>query len=777
MSSTELTVREGMTGQEMRDYYLAKTRQSLQEWEAEHGTISDKPPFDLDSDGPSSFTITREVAARIQLRNQIEVFAEEAKVSTAGVRENQNVLCPWDHRYRINEYMFALMAEAQTRLVKELQTERMSSIPQIPLETIRERLGMSVEVIEEIFDRPLEQVVELVRSVPVRAVGGEVRANTARFTDLMSRIYAAHGLPVLLTEDPHCRDSSNIYLWSFLVFALGLSGGDYFTSSHGAPQKQSDKILAPDGAQFLPDKYARIVDHLFDILHEIENGEGFTIRLAARRDPLLIRRLSYARLARLYGDYLRTGPASATALSKIKTAIHQGLRLTLDFFGGSGYKSLHAIFRELEIEGVFQDGYLRTEEDPFFHNIGFRVARKKDGSGLEVVHDSVDASVPTVVLSCQYDQLLQSAPVGRMVFNVDPDADRFVVGQVLPRAEAEALQHLGIAHIPLGEERLFAILSPNQFFLLLADNDRLVALEDGTWKDTNPFDVHTYVSALAWDEWAEFHGIPVVRVPVGFKEIAAIVRQVEEQLVEADGGEVTVVAEAGQEVRLGARPKLHHAGEESGGKIGGPSRPIPNVLGQQILAVREKSSGEACVSAVSLAAALYLAGGADDPEAMYLHRRLAKVFEESGVKNPMEYRGDIVHYNEAIFDPAELALAKKQGIAERVVFNAWFEQLARSLAEGTASLEQVRSTLSQALPGLTELWADLESITVWSDGLQFWFADGNSRGIRDICIRPSGTDAKTKIYFDGTNKEAMAEVFEQHLLTFRPPHASGSTGA
>ena len=768
-SSPPAEVREGMTGQEMREYYIEMTRRSLREWETANWEIHKSPPFDLEGDSASSFTITKEIAERINLRNQIEVFAEEAKVSTAGVRENQNVLCPWDHRFRINEYMFALMAEAQTRLVKELQAERIASLPPVDVETVRERLGMGVDVVEEIFDRPLDEVIELVKSVPVRAVGGEVRANTARFTDLMSRIYAAHGLPVLLTEDPHCKDSSNIYLWSFLVFALGLSGGDYFTSSHGAPQKQSDKILAPDGAQFLPDKYARIVDHLFDILKEIESGQGFTIHLAARDDKHLIRRLSYTRLARLYGDYLRTGPASPVALSKIKKAIHQGLRLTLDFFGGSGYKSLHAIFRELEIDGVFKDGYLRTEEDSFFHNIGFRVGKKKDGSGLEVVHDSVDASVPAVVESCNYDEILKDTPVGRMVFNVDPDADRFVVGQVLPKEEAQALEDLGIAYIKVGPERIFAILSPNQFFLLLAENDRLVAIEDGTWKDTNPFDIHTYVSALAWDEWAEFHKIPVVRVPVGFKEIAAIVRQVEEQLAEAEGGSITARAEAGQEIELGARPKLHHAGEESGGKIGGPVKLIPNVLGQQILAVREKSSGEACVSAVSLAANLYLAGGEENPEAMYLHRLLARVFKESNVQNPMESRGDIVHYNEAIFDPAELAEAKKKGIAERVVFNAYFETLARRLRDGTSSLDETKAELTAAMPGLGELWDALESITIWSDGLQFWFAKNNSKGIRDMCIRPSGTDAKTKIYFDGTDKRAMVEVFENHLLNFRPP--------
>ena len=768
MSSAQLTVSQNMTGQEMREYYIEKTRQSLKEWEAANWSISSEPPFDLESDDASSFTFTAEIAQKINLRDQIETFAEEAKVSTAGVRENQNVLCSWDHRFRINEYMFCLMAEAQTRLVKELQAERMASIEEVSAEVIRERLGDGVETVEEIFGRPLDEVIKLVRSVPVRAVGGEVRSNTPRFTELMSRIYAGHGLPVLLTEDPHCKDTSNIYIWSFLVFCLGLSGGDYFTSSHGAPQKQSDKILAPDGAQFLPPLYARIVDHLYDILEQIENGGGFTVNLAARNDENLIRTLSYKRMAKLYGDYLRTGPASETAVAKIQKAVNQGLRLNLDFFGGSGYKTLDAVFQDLGIAGAFEGGYIRTEEDNFFHNIGFRVAQKKDGSGLEVVHDSVDASVPGVVRSANYEELLAETPVGRMVFNVDPDADRFVVGQVLPTEEEEALKALGISYLTLGPKRIFAILSPNQFFLLLAENDRLVSLEDGSWDKTNAFDIHTYVSALAWDEWAEFHKIPVVRVPVGFKEIAAIVRQVEEQMLTAKGGDVTVTAEAGQSVNLGPKPKLHHAGEESGGKIGGPVCPIPNILGQQIVAVREKSSGEAGVSAVSLAAALYLNGGQEDPSKMFLHRMLADVFKNSGVKNPMEYRGDIIHYNEAIFDPKELAAAKKAGIAERVEFNAWFEALARKIEGQPSALGEVQEALSAAIPGLKDFWADLEDITIWSDGLQFWFKEDNGRGIRSMCVRPSGTDAKTKIYFDGTDKVSMMDVFAKHLQNFQP---------
>ncbi len=765
MAQTTTKVHPEMTGQEMREYYLHQTLRSLADWEGDNFPVRENPPFALESERASEYLITPEWARQIGLRAQVEAFAEEAKVSTAGVRENQNVICSWDHRYRINEYIVALMAEALARLAKELQAERRQQLQPLPVDRVRRKLGEEVcQIIEEIFERPLEQVVEAVMATPFRIVGGEVRANTPRYVTLMSRIYAAHGLPVLLTEAPDGSDTSNIYMWSFLTFLLGLSGGDYFTSSHGAPQKQSDKILAPDGAQYLPDLYARIVGHLFGILEQIES-DGFTIRLSGGDDPKLMRTLSYSRVARLYAAYLRTGPAGPKALATMSEAVAQGLRLKMDFFGGSGYKTLHAVLEELGIAQVFEGGYLRAEEDSFFHNVGFRVALKKDGSGYEVVHDGVDASVPAVVRSAGYHTLLKDDSCGQIVFNVDPDADRFVAGQVVAGSELDNLDRLGVEHLPIGENRHFAIYSPNQFFLMLAEADRAMAVEEGTWSTVANFNIHSYVSACAWDEWAAFYDVPVVRVPVGFKEIAAVCRQVEAAYDQDPEGSVEVSDALGQTLTLGRRPKLHHAGEESGGKIGGPREPLFNVLGQKMLAVREKSGGEAVISAVVLASRLFLRADGK-PEQLYLHDYLEEIFEQCRIRDRMEYRGDIIHYNEAIFDPVQLARAKKAGIAERMAFNGYFRRLATGLKEGRISLEQAKTLLQEALPGMAREWRNLERIDLWPDGLQFWF-EGSGK-VRDICIRPSGTDAKTKIYFDGTDKPYLISLFADHLRDFQP---------
>lgn len=764
-----------MTPAQMHSYYVEQTDRSLSDWEKANWSVRKNPPFQLNDSHAQSLTITPELAKRLDLRKQVDAFAAEAKVSTAGIRENQNVNCPWDHRYRVNEYLLALVTEALSQILPDMHREHIASLPPTDLKEVRNKLGSdNVAQIEAIFGLPLEKCVELARTQPLRIVGGEVRSNTPAFVSLTSRIYAAHGQHVFLTEDLHNGDTSTIFLWSFLTYLLGLSGGDYYTSSHGAPQKQSDKILGPDGSQYLPPQYDKIVAKMYDILGKCET-EGYTINLAPADSPLIHHSLNYQRLAHLYANYLRQGPASPQTLSTIKQAIDKGMRLKLDFFGGSGYKTIQPILADLGVVKAFDHGFIRAQEDPFFHNIGFRVAASKTGE-LEVVHDSVDASLGIVVKSAGYDKLLADCPLGQIVFNVDPDADRFVAGQVVPSTEQENLNKLGILTIPLNAERIFAVYSPNQFFLMLAENDRQCAVEEGVWDQYSNFDIHTYVSALSWDEWAGHNRIPVVHTPVGFKEIAAVERQVEQAeaklQAEKSADPIIIYDQCGARTEIGHNPKVHHAGEESGGKICGPRTPITNILGQQVIGMREKSSGEACVSALALASRLYLnsqqSGKIDD---YFLHRNLAKLFQDNNVTNTMEFRGDIIHYNEAIVDPQALAQAKLAGTREKERFNAYFRNLALALHDFSLTtsgqfltMEEVKAILCDAIPELSSMWVELKQIDVWPDGLQFWF---NKGPVRHMCLRPSGTDAKSKVYFDGDDKEVMRTIFEKYLRNFK----------
>ena len=62
-------------------------------------------------------------------------------------------------------------------------------------------------------------------------VGGEVRAHTPLFIDLLSRVYAAHNYPVFLRPD---GETTPIWYSSFGIAYEALACGDNFTASHSS---------------------------------------------------------------------------------------------------------------------------------------------------------------------------------------------------------------------------------------------------------------------------------------------------------------------------------------------------------------------------------------------------------------------------------------------------------------------------------------------------------------------------------------------------------------
>ena len=79
--------------------------------------------------------------------------------------------------------------------------------------------------IRELFGgRSVLQILELLRDKPLKIIGKEVRPQTDQMLELEARISAANGLTVITTEK--FTDTTNIYLNSFLCFALGADGGN-----------------------------------------------------------------------------------------------------------------------------------------------------------------------------------------------------------------------------------------------------------------------------------------------------------------------------------------------------------------------------------------------------------------------------------------------------------------------------------------------------------------------------------------------------------------------
>ena len=92
--------------------------------------------------------------------------------------------------------------------------------------------------------------------------------------------------------------------------------------------------------------------------------------------------------------------------------------------------------------------------------------------------------------------------------------------------------------------------------------------------------IKTTASAKSWDEWAAFNDIKVVNVPVGFKEIANIMKKVEKQIIDNPEKDVIVTDVFNREVNLGKNPRMIFGGEESGGMIIGSEELIKSKAGR-----------------------------------------------------------------------------------------------------------------------------------------------------------------------------------------------------
>ena len=146
----------------------------------------------------------------------------------------------------------------------------------------------------------------------------------------------------------------------------------------------------------------------------------------------------------------------------------------------------------------------------------------------------------------------------------------------------------------------------------------------GKFKNHPRFMIKTTASALSWDEWAKAHGIKVVNVPVGFKEIANIMKKVELQIKNNPDKEVVVDDVFGNSINLGVQPRLIFGGEESGGMIMGSEDLIESLAGRKAIAMREKSATEAIIVASALAAKL-------EEDNKTLSEYLTEIFDENNM--------------------------------------------------------------------------------------------------------------------------------------------------
>lgn len=634
-------------------------------------------------------------------------YAKEAKVSTAGIRGPQNILYPQDTRFPINLVGIVLATLAKALVAKEKY--------------------------------PNKQIVKV--------AGREVRYNSDLFLDAIARIQASQGIKTLV---PQGRKTIPIWLASFLAFKLDLLGGEYITSSHGISVKNATKDLNCQGSQYLPEESMEFVNKIQEIFDITNKYGSYEIKISAKDNPLIDENV----LAKvddgvdLYVEYLKSGVAQDFNLNLIKNLQD---KIAIENVGGSAYRTLSRVLKKLEISDKFT--WFNIEEDPFFHSIGKYDHTPK---GEKAFYDySVDATVVAkkpngkkffpVIETLHYQEKLTEMPVGTCVLITDPDHDRLTITQTESVDRIPELEKAGVDYLKLSDKMILTVFTANQAFLMLMDFWANQLKSQGLWNNHPRFMIKTTASAISWDEWAKTQGVKVVNVPVGFKEIANIMKKVELKLKNNSDENVVVDDVFANPIDLGKNPRLLFAGEESGGMIMGTEDLIKSNCGRCAVAMREKSATEAIVVASALISKLQ-AGK------ISLSDYLVQIFDKNNIAGRFDTRVDIAYYNESEPDITKLKEAKIAGEEKRTKNDLFYLSMAIAVREGVMTLEDVKTILNNTFPSLN--FDNLLSIKFVGDGTYLEFTD------KYIEIRPSGTDAKTKAYGGGSDKAIIEEFAE-----------------
>ena len=321
---------------------------------------------------------------------------------------------------------------------------------------------------------------------------------------------------------------------------------------------------------------------------------------------------------------------------------------------------------------------------------------------------------------------------------IDPDGDRISLGQLESTERKAHLDKLGIRYITIDDQKVFTYYTPNQSFFLTMNYHAEQLKNSGLWDNHPRFIIKTTPSAASWDEWARKNNVSVIEVPVGFKEIATIMRKVEKQIMDNPNQEVKLHDVYGNLINLGVQPRLLFAGEESGGMITGSEELMKSKKGRIAISMREKSAEEAAIIISTLAATLH-------QKKIMVSDYMTEIFSQHDIQWKYDVRIDQRLYNENNPDPESMKIEKAKGEIFRDHVDNFFLSLSLTKKTGKIDLDQTKVILQEAFPDLE--FDNLSDIFFVGDATYFRFSD------KYVEIRKSGTDAIIKGYSAGANKE------------------------
>ena len=565
-------------------------------------------------------------------------------------------------------------------------------------------------------------------------LGGEVRRFTREIIQLVSRIFAAHGISVHLHLD---KGTTPIWASSFGVFYNELDGGANVTASHSQNFKQGFKPIDEKGMQLLG-MADEIRDEVKKIGEEAMAG-GYSINLSADPSPNIMKDFHYLDA---YADYLKDiVPEEAFLL--IKRAQEAGMKVGVSTMGGSMHENSMPIFNHFGIsagiDGMIQ--YFHWEKRDDFHRVG-----EIDGENY-----GCDPAKPIIYRNIGLKEKLLTGEID-FGFIWDPDGDRYNMVTMADATIASKAEEIGLEVEKMqGMDKCIAYFKPNQiYFINTALKLEMIArsgeLFQYDWVISTTYPTSKSIGELTEmfnrryaNEFAK-HGtkLRLFRTPVGFKHLGNMVSTIERRLSEGEG-EVMLEDTTGEEISLGRKPRILILAEESGGAAMGGAEWIRSKHGKrESLSMKEKDGMQIALMNLSIMGKLFI-------ERKSFTQLYIEKIEEYDIQYRYYYRIDKKLFDESLTGKARED-AREIGNRTKDFMVETFKSLTEGKTMGQVSRELRKMTGNQIpIPEVKRIfWA---GDGTYIDFGKFWFE-----------LRASGTDAVLRFYIEGKEKEVLEAV-------------------
>jgi hypothetical protein len=749
-------------------------------FERQHG-VPLVPPFDLETE---EWHFDRRTCERYGLPFLFgpDMYQKFSQIATAGVRHLCNPLADgaWDPTRLYSDAFVAVHACALAKFLKSDIYPTVRRRLDRPAKDVARFVGpATVRLVEDLFGgMKFDEVIRLLKRQPLFVLAGETRPHTARWIELQARILASAGITVVSTKD--YRTSTAVNIVSLLTQILGASGGGMWTSSHSSVETGGFKIMGPNGGQLLPETYEALVRYCIEHV-DLAMGPGLTIK--ARRDNHnIFRTITHELNGRLLAHVLKPSPAE---VESINTALSRGFPVVVNSVNGAGYRNFVSYLRAIGVSdaNLQRIKFVLTPEDG--PESGFVISKSRDGL-LTVLHDGSDMTRLSALKTVPYHRFTANMPVGTKIWELDNDADRFTVGEIVPEEAVAKCKEFSLEVVELGNGRAMARYSPNKSFLTLDridfEQEIKTALDKG---DTTVIHLHTVVSGETWKEfdqdlrqrYGDKYDFAYCRV--GFKNLKETLDRIENWFFNSRQPTLTFVDQAGvtHTIRRRRRLLILSLEEESGGRGSGYRTPLRTLTMEKTLASPEKSAIDSASATFAYFARQFLACECNPGAAAFsqLHL-LEETHAEHRLKSRVDERVDVrLTTNEEIGrlkSGAEYAkrMAELEAIRDNQC-NFWLSLARCAQLEGETGLHKAKQVLSEVVPEWADLWQRMTGALYMEEplpggqsrpeGAYFRFEPGDR--ITALKFRASATDITfgLKYYLDSDGETPAPELRRQ----------------